>query len=430
MKAKWTGERLSSLIHDTWAVFHRKYPGVKRGTYYGKRNYWLDKIKRGEINMPPTPEANHEKGFDDILRLHHMSPELMEEFTEKGYHVGYIKNSDGEIEYTLPLPHARGTANKHELSDFISQADPIRVTPSRRKPVTREHDVLVVFSDTQIGYMDIEGDGNLSPTHDERYINIVRQVCQDYRPEYIIDTSDTVDFANLSRFPADSNRFNVSLNPSINRAHRMYAELRADNPNSRIIAVDSNHTERLVKFMMKNAPELHGTRQAGSDSKYPALSYPFLMNFEALDVEWYGGYRGAQYVHGEEYDAPPIIFRHGESAVANGSTAAKESKEHPETHVVRGHSHRAELFHRTNRAGEYLTSMVIGCGCHTTGEVPSYHSSVDSNGIPNHYQENWQQSIGLIFDYRDGNYDFNHIMVNQGIGRYNGDVYEANIDDM
>jgi hypothetical protein len=252
-------------------------------------------------------------------------------------------------------------------------------------------------------------------------------VCQDYQPEFIIDTSDTVDFSQISRFPADSPRFNISLNHSINRAHRMFAELRADNPNSKIVSVDSNHTQRLAKFLMKQVPELYGVRQAGNTSRYPALTYPFLMNFEAVNVEWYGGYGSAEYVHGEEYGAPPIVFRHGTTAVNNGSTAAKESKENPETHVVRGHSHRAELFHHTNRAGQYLTSMVIGCGCHTTGAVPSYHSSVDDNGVPVHHQENWSQSIGLIFDYKDGNYDFNHIMVNRGVGRYNGKQYDGNI---
>lgn len=329
-------------------------------------------------------------------------------------------------EWSTTVNHGYDFGSQQQLSDFISQADPVKINPSRRRPVKRDHNVMVVFSDTQIGYMDIKGDGELTPIHDEAYISCVRLVCQDYRPEFIIDTSDTLDMTQLSRFPSDSPRFNISLNHSINRGHRMFAELRQDNPNSRIISVDSNHTARLGKFLMKQAPELYGVRQAESKSKYPALTYPFLMNFEAIGVEWYGGYGAAAYVHGEEYGAPPIVFKHGESAVANGSTAAKESKENPETHVVRGHSHRAELFHRTQRNGNYLTSMVIGCGCHTGGHVPSYHSSVDDNGVPVHYQENWSQSIGIIFDYKDGTYDFNHIMVNKGIARYNGKEYNGN----
>jgi len=328
-------------------------------------------------------------------------------------------------EWTTTTNHGYDYGQQQNLSDFISQAAPVKINPSRRRPVQRDHNVIAVFSDTQISYMDIKGDGELTPIHDEGYINIFRQLCKEYQPEYIVDTSDTVDFSNISRFPADSPRFNISLNHSINRAHRMYAELRADNPNSKIIAVDSNHTQRLAKFLMKQVPELYGIRQAGNPSKYPALTYPFLMNFESIDVDWYGGYGSAEYVHGEEYDAPPIVFKHGNSAVANGSTAAKEAKENPETHVVRGHSHRAELFHTTNRSGQYLTSMVIGCGCHTEGHVPSYHSSVDDNGVPVHHQENWSQSIGLIFDYKDGTYDFNHVMVNRGIAHYNGKTYTA-----
>lgn len=99
MKAIWTGKRLSSLIHDNWQTFNANYPEVKYNTWKGKRSYWNSKIKKGVINMPPKPEKEPTNGnnFEDILRLHNVSPELANELTEKGFHVGFIRNSEGEI---------------------------------------------------------------------------------------------------------------------------------------------------------------------------------------------------------------------------------------------------------------------------------------------------------------------------------------------
>lgn len=428
-KLKYEGDKLYSLLNDSWEDFHRKWPGVKYNTWKGKRAYHKNKIKEGKIEMPPKPEQEPQtestqgNDFGDILKLHNMSPELANELDSKGFHVGYIKNANGEIEYTIPLPNGKG-GNTAKLSEFISQAPPAKITPSRRKPVNRDYKLIFAFGDLQIDYRQI--DDELVPLHDERMINIINMMCKEFRPETIVDLSDTLDFAAISRFPADSDHFRHSLNPAINRVHNLYAQLRADNPESHIVAVDSNHTIRLARFLMKQVPELYGVRQAGNESKYPAMTYPFLVNMEAVDVDWYGGYGAAEFVYGEEYNAPPIIFKHGTTVVSGGSTAAKESRDNPETHIVRGHGHRSEVHHRTTRAGEYLTSMMVGCGCHTDGRVPSYGSGVDDGGKIVKKQENWQQSVGLITDYLDGTYQFDMIMVRDGIAKYNGKVYDGN----
>ena len=422
MKAKWTGEILSSLIHDSWEVFHRKYPGVKQSTYSGKKTYWSNKIKRGEINMPPSPENNGERNFEDILRVHHMSPELLDELTEKGFHIGFIKNSEGEIEYTLPLPNAKGKS-RPQLDDF-TQASPARITPSRRKPEKRDHRVLYVFSDAQIDYRRLE-DGTLDPIHDESALRVGRMICKDVMPDEIINLGDTVDLAALSRFKLDSDHFHRTLGPSFQRVHDYYAELLADSPWAKVTEVDSNHNTRLKDFMLKNAPGLYGFKQAGAeDFEYPMFTYPFMANLSHLGVEWVSGYGAAEYVYGMEYDTPPIVFKHGKTVVSNGSTAAKESKENPSVNVVRGHSHRIESTYRTTRDGHYLGSFVVGASCRTTGEVPSYHSAVDDRGQVVPFQENWQAGIMVIEDY-EGEYVFNQIPIRNGRAFYNGKEYDG-----
>lgn len=421
-KAKWTGDDLWRLLNLPLKELQKLYPQHDYNTLKGKRGYWRDKIRQGEIQMPPRPEQEPAPDhFGEILKLHNMSPELAKELTEQGFHVGYIKNADGEIEYTIPLPHARG---RRKAVDEWEPAQPARITPSRKKAPTRDHKRLYVFSDAQIDYRRLE-DGTLEPIHDERALSVGRMICREVMPDEIINLGDTVDLAALSRFQPDSDHFHRTLGPSFQRVHDYYAELRSDNPWAKIVEVDSNHNTRLKKFVLKYAPALYGMKRANSeDNEYPVFSYPFLANLSSVGVEWISGYGAAEYVYGLEYDKPPIVFKHGNSVVSGGSTAAKESRENPENHVVRGHAHRLESYYRTTRAGHYLASIIVGAACRITGEVPSYHSSVDDWGNVVRTQENWQQSVLVIYDY-DGEYQFDHIPIRGGVAYYDGKEFRA-----
>lgn len=308
-----------------------------------------------------------------------------------------------------------------QLSDFISQAAPVKITPSKRKPAVRDHKIIVAFSDSQIDYRRIDGVDH--PIHDERALEVVRLMCRSLQPDVIVNLGDTVDLAALSRFDKDSDHFDHTMQPAFDRVLSMYAGLRSDNPRARIVEVDSNHNTRLKKFMLKHAGPLYGLRQAGSDSKYPAMSYPFLANLESVDVEWVSGYGAAEFVYGEEYGAPPIVFKHGMSSGTN--VAGKESAQNPETHVVRGHTHRPEMAHRTMRNGHYLTYMVVGVTCSITGDVPSVYNAVDDRNQVVKNQERWQQGLAVITDYQDGTYQFDNVLIKDGVAKYNGRVYDG-----
>ena len=324
-------------------------------------------------------------------------------------------------EWTTAVNHGYDYGQQQNLSDFISQADPVKITPSRRKPAKRDHRLILAFSDSQIDYREI--DGVLHPIHDERALNVVRMMCQDLRPETIINLGDTIDLSALSRFDKDSNHFDHSMQPAFNRVHRLYAELRADNPLSRIVEVDSNHNTRLKKFMLKNASSLFGLHQAGHEEEYPVMSYPFLANLNAVGVEWVSGYGSAEFVYGEEYEAPPIVFKHG--SLVGSNVAAKELVQNPEVHTVRGHTHRPETAHRTMRNGHYLTSMIVGVTCSIEGDVPSVHSAVDDRNQVVKNQEQWQQGLAVITDYQDGTYQFDNILIRNGVAKYNGKIYDG-----
>ncbi len=419
-KQLWVGEHLWNLLNHSVKELQEMYPAYNRNTLKGKKSYWTKQLREGKIEMPPKPEREPIPN-EDILAQHGLTAP---EGATISYHIGYIKNSDGEIEYTKPLPsvHPAQLGQRQQLSDFISQADPVKITPSRRKPVQRDHKLIFAFSDSQIDYREI--DGELHPIHDERALSVVRMMCDYYRPDTIVNLGDTVDLSALSRFDKDSNHFEHGMQPAFNRVHRLYADLRADNPQSKIVELDSNHNTRLKKFMLKNAGQLYGLKQAGHEDEYPVMSYPFLANLGAVGVDWVSGYGSAEFVYGEEYGAPPIVFKHG--TLVGQNVAHKELVQNPEVHTVRGHTHRPEQAHRTMRNGHYLTSMVVGVTCSVTGDVPSVYSAVDDRNQVVRNQEQWQQGVAMITDYQDGTYQFDNILIRNGVAKYNGKVFNGN----
>jgi hypothetical protein len=403
-RARWVGRHLWNLLNLPVSELVVLYPEYSRDTIKGKKAYWKQKLKEGKITMPEKPAEQ---------------PQVTEGRLVKSWEVA-MRGQDGEWDTTTLHSYSHTIIDE----ETFPPAAPARITPSRRKPAVRDHKLLFVFSDAQIDYRRLPS-GELEPIHDERAIRVAQMLCRDLQPDEILNLGDTVDLAALSRFKPDSDHFHRTLGPSFQRVHDMYAQFRADNPRAKIVEVDSNHNTRLKDFMLKNAPDLYGIKRPGDpEDEYPMFTYPYFTNLSHVGVEWVSGYGAAEYVYGQEYDAPPIVFKHGKIVASQSSTAARESKANPETHIVRGHGHRMEMHTRTNRAGQYLVSMQIGALCRTTGEVPSYHSAVDDKGNVVQYQEDWQQGVLIIRDY-EGQYEFQPIYIRDGVALHNGKVYNA-----
>lgn len=311
----------------------------------------------------------------------------------------------------------------NDLSQDFTPATPAKITPSRRKPVEKDYTSIFVLSDLQVGYRRIidheTQQSELMPLHDERAMKVARFICRELRPDIIVNLGDSIDLAELSRFKPDSDHFHATLGPSFQRIHDYYAELRADNPDARIIEVSSNHNQRLNDFILKNAPQFYNLHHP-NDKSHPVLSYPYLADLDHVGVEWIGGYPAGQFEYGEE---SPIIFRHGTESSSNGTTAAKIMKNHPETHNVHGHAHEIGESWHTLRDGRMLGSFVVGALCSITGSVPGYHSAVNDHNRPVDIQNNWQQGVMHIRDHGSGRYEFNQIPIENGIAYYEGKEY-------
>lgn len=371
------------------------YPQYTKGTLKGKKAYWRKKLDRGEIKMPSPEQEGH--------------------LTATWEAAAYDKEKQEWV-------HTQLHSYRHTVTpEVFEPATPAKITPTKRKRAQELGRKLLVFGDSQIGYHRVynqDGEDELIPIHSEEALSVIQQINAHERPDEIINLSDTVDLGELSRFDPKSDGFHRTLGPSFQRAHDFYAQLRADNPDATITEVDSNHTARAQKAMMKRYPEWYGFTLPGED--YPMMSYYRLANLEPLGVNFISGYGAAEYVYGEDNK---IIFKHGNhSSSVPGATARKELQQNPTVNVVRGHGHSYEHVAQTTRNGDVLHYMQLGTTCQTTGNVPSFHSGMDDRGHPIHHQENWQNQCLIIHDH-DGHYQFDIINIINGVARYRGVEY-------
>ena len=100
-KAHWVGDDLYWLLNLSLSELIARYPQYNEATLKGKRAYWRRKIELGETTMPPRPEKQpqDDSNFGEILRFHNMPTELAQEFRDQGFHIGFIKNKDGDYQF-------------------------------------------------------------------------------------------------------------------------------------------------------------------------------------------------------------------------------------------------------------------------------------------------------------------------------------------
>lgn len=402
MYKSWSPQEINDLISEPLKITQQKHPEKTRNQLRTLRNYYIKKLRKIKVEKPEQ-ESRLYKTWE--VSAFNSKTEEWTTATNHGY------------EYT-PDPQT--------LAEVYTPATPAKITPTKRKPLQRDFRLYVAMGDAQMDFRRLD-DNTLEPIHDERAMRASRLLCADIRPNEIVNLGDNVDLSSLSRFAPDSDHFHRTLGPSFQRAHDFYAELRADNPQAKIVEVSSNHEVRLRNWVLKNMPQIYGVKRPGQEDDYPVMTYPYLANLLHVGVEWVGGYGAAEYKIGGNED---LIARHGnETRTKTQSAASKIMGNYSETNNIHGHAHEMSLATRTLRNGKMLTSIAVGALCRTDGVVPSYHNAVDDNNLPVKRQENWSQGIAVIYDYGDSRYQFDNVPIHNGIIVYNGKVYDGNIND-
>mgnify|MGYP001549377796 CR=1 FL=1 len=199
------------------------------------------------------------------------------------------------------------------------------------------------------------------PYQDNKAIKAVYKFLEQHPVDTIILNGDILDFYDVSSFDKDPSRIN-SLQAEINLAQKFFKKLRDLSPNSRIVFVKGNHSERIERYLKKH-PELYSL---------DALKLPNLLGLDKFNIEYKDkGFKlgGLKIIHGD------IVRKY------SGYSARAEMEKH-DSSGISSHTHRGSAYYyRTPE--RYLAWFESFCLCDLN---PEYIN-----------EPNWQQ--GFLYGY-------------------------------
>lgn len=339
---------------------------------------------------------------------------------EISFHVGYIRNADGEIEYTKPLPSIRIRNGHAEVSEdaFIRQAAPTEIHPLEAPIIQRDDSLTVCLGDAQIGY---RGD---EPFHDEDAMSLSLMAIRELQPDNVVFTGDMIDLPNMSRWEQRQDWLDTTQR-SIDRYHEYLAQVRAVVPNARIVVVHGNHESRMDTTVRRDAAPFFGISRANADRELPVLTLPFLVRYEELNVEMVDGYPNAAF-----WLEDNLKVTHGTNTKKGGFNSGKYLQEENESTIF-GHTHRLEMAQRriaTRLGSRVITAASPGCLARVDGAVPGYRYSVDALGNTVNRAEDWQQGL-LIIHHNPERHDIHPVQMENRAMRIYDKVYQLGEND-
>lgn len=212
------------------------------------------------------------------------------------------------------------------------------------------------------------------PYHDDKVIELELQFCKDEQPEIII-IHELHDFYAISKYDKDPQRMN-DLQLEIDIVDRYLGRLRENCPRSRIILLNSNHLDRLRRYLWAQAPGLSGLR---------ALNIEKLLELKKHNIEFK-----------EDFTFKKVFFKHGNVVRKFSSYSARGEFEKEGMSGCSGHTHRLGMYYHRLRGGEYVW-LETGCGCLLD---PEYIQGVS----------NWQQGFAVFEFEKEGNFFHPHIV--------------------
>jgi len=97
------------------------YPTQTKVNILRRKREYAKRIRDMErLNSNPNIDNLETKDEYEVLAKEfnshgiNLTAEELSKATRAGFHIGYIRNSEGEIEYTKPLPHVEFNINKNK----------------------------------------------------------------------------------------------------------------------------------------------------------------------------------------------------------------------------------------------------------------------------------------------------------------------------
>ena len=239
------------------------------------------------------------------------------------------------------------------------------------------------------------------PYQDNRALNVLLQVMEDVRPQFVCDHGDTLDCEEIGRFAKDPCT-RVSVSEEIQMAAGFCGVVHALTPDAQHVWIEGNHEDRLRKLIWK----LADTREAGEVLTLPevqqALQWGRLLGVEEL------GWETIPYKeHFMLRDR--LILKHGHSIRKWAGYTARAEHETYGCSGMSGHTHRQAAYFQRN-----------AWGVHGWWELGMLGT------IRNDYVTwpNWQQGFAVA-TWSGEEYGVELVQVNEGVAFFRGRRYEG-----
>lgn len=268
---------------------------------------------------------------------------------------------------------------------------PIEITvpePNYPKPV-RQNYISLHISDSHAPFMD------------ERYNEVLYQICADLCPDRVVHHGDLVDCYQISRYQKDP-RHRVSLQEEIRQAAEHLGKLAAVSPFADRILLSGNHEDRLRRLIWEMANDLPAKQVLELPQIWDNLSWEKLLGLDSMGWEWSDSKI-------KMFDR--LIAKHGSVVRKHSAYTAKGEYEKYGKSGASGHTHRAGSYYHTDHNGPHVW-FELGCGCNLN---PDYCEDPD-----------WQQCITVATWSADrSRYGVEQIIVHEGTAIFRGNEYRA-----
>jgi hypothetical protein len=210
--------------------------------------------------------------------------------------------------------------------------------------------------------------------------------------------------------------FAFTAQKSLDRAHEWLGQCAEATPaETRHVMLEGNHDRRLGNYIVDNAVEAFGLRQANAPDSWPVMSVPYLLRLDELGVEYVDGYPAGMWWLNDR-----VAFIHGERL------RTEKVLDDESVTVLHGHTHRwaSHRRRRRTRTGSVLTWAVSpGCLCRTDGAVPSVHGSTTARGKVVRRDEDWHQGLALVWYMKSGEHTVEMVPIDDGEAHFRGRRY-------
>ena len=212
------------------------------------------------------------------------------------------------------------------------------------------------------------------PFEDPKILELELAFCKAEQPQIIV-FHELHDFYSVSKYDKDPKR-TEDLQLEIDIVNKWVSKFRAACPKSRFILLNSNHLDRLRKYLWHQAPGLNSLR---------ALEIKKLLELEKYKIEFK-----------ETFTYKNVLFKHGDVVRKFSSYSAKGEFEKEGMSGCSGHTHRLGMYFHRVRGGDYVW-VETGCGCNLDAEY--------IQGIAN-----WQHGFAVFEFEKIGTYFYPRIV--------------------